>query len=404
MNNNIDDVYSSGLCSGCGMCSAICPRNAITMSFNQEGFYSPQIDAALCIDCGICRKTCSGLDNDIFQSHSPIICYSAINKDEIELKEASSGAVSIELMRQCIENGYKVAGVAYDAKAERAITKIASADSELYQFRGSKYFQSETQLAFEEIISDKSNQKYAIFGTPCQINAFAKAAKFRNDRDKYILVDVFCHGCPSINLWDKYLELKKNEYGTSEFNDIRFRSKTHGWHEFCFDFIQSNTIHSSSKYSDPFYELFFGMDCMNEACYDCFSRSSLACPDIRLGDFWGWQFDNNTKGVSAVVVMTEAGEKLMADISEKFSLTKFPFNEVIAAQSYGKSHTPNNTHRIALLKALCGDNSLNVILKNYRNILPPAKRLRDSLKNLAKRMPNSLYLKVKKKLHKREEL
>jgi len=96
------------------------------------------------------------------------------NKNSDELKTATSGAVSAELMKECIKQGYKVLGVAYDYSKNIAITKIISSIKDIEQFKGSKYFQSFTLDAFYEALRDKSEQKYAVFGTPCQIYAISK--------------------------------------------------------------------------------------------------------------------------------------------------------------------------------------------------------------------------------------
>lgn len=45
-------------CCGCTACYAICPRGAISMMPDEEGFKYPQIDKKKCIGCGMCIKTC----------------------------------------------------------------------------------------------------------------------------------------------------------------------------------------------------------------------------------------------------------------------------------------------------------------------------------------------------------
>ncbi len=229
-------------CTGCGMCAAICPTKAITIKLSKDGFYEPIVNHTTCIECGKCMMTCYKYDQyykkKSYKEDSKISAYSAQNYSSEELESASSGAVSIELMRCCINNGYKVLGVAYDYEKERAVTKIAENVEELEQFKGSKYFQSFTTEAFRKVVQDHSEQKYAIFGTPCQIYAFSKYAEYTKTYDKFLLVDIFCHGCPSFTLWEKYLDNIKNKYSVSKFNEIRFRSKSNTWHEFCFDFIK----------------------------------------------------------------------------------------------------------------------------------------------------------------------
>lgn len=45
-------------CCGCTACVAACPRNAITMEPDEEGFAYPVVDAALCIRCMQCEGAC----------------------------------------------------------------------------------------------------------------------------------------------------------------------------------------------------------------------------------------------------------------------------------------------------------------------------------------------------------
>lgn len=400
--NNINDKNQKNNCTSCGMCSAICPKDAIKIILNDDGFYRPIIDEELCINCGICKKICYKYDENYKEEKLNIspICLSAKNKNREELNNASSGAVSIELMRVCLELGYKVVGVKYDYEKDIAVSKIASTEKELLEFRGSKYFQSYTEETFKEIIRDNSDQKYAIFGTPCQIYAFFKIAELKKMKDKFLLVDIFCHGCPSLKLWTKYLEYIKEKNKISKFESIRFRSKTYLWHEFCFDFRKDNKQFSSKKYNDPFYELFFGIDIMNKACYDCTARSSIVKTDIRLGDFWGWQYDLDKEGVSAVVINSERGKEIFNKVSDKFVTKGFSFEEVIEAQSYGKNHTYNNERRKIVLKDLNSNLSIIDIQKKYRKMLPISKNVNRILKNLSKKFLGDYYIKLRQIKHK----
>ena len=45
-------------CSGCTACYAICPKNAITMESDEEGFLYPSIASCFCIRCYQCIKVC----------------------------------------------------------------------------------------------------------------------------------------------------------------------------------------------------------------------------------------------------------------------------------------------------------------------------------------------------------
>ena len=45
-------------CSGCWACKNICPKSAIDMVSDNEGFKFPQIDKDKCVECGLCLKVC----------------------------------------------------------------------------------------------------------------------------------------------------------------------------------------------------------------------------------------------------------------------------------------------------------------------------------------------------------
>ena len=45
-------------CCGCTACASICAYNAITMTPDSLGFLYPQVNAGLCVNCGLCDKIC----------------------------------------------------------------------------------------------------------------------------------------------------------------------------------------------------------------------------------------------------------------------------------------------------------------------------------------------------------
>ena len=50
--------YSKKQCCGCSGCFSICPKHAITMTDDMEGFKYPVIDYGKCISCLLCQKVC----------------------------------------------------------------------------------------------------------------------------------------------------------------------------------------------------------------------------------------------------------------------------------------------------------------------------------------------------------
>lgn len=45
-------------CCGCTACCAICPKEAISMIEDEEGFKYPYVNAEKCINCCLCLKVC----------------------------------------------------------------------------------------------------------------------------------------------------------------------------------------------------------------------------------------------------------------------------------------------------------------------------------------------------------
>lgn len=399
MKSNVCDNSALRDCTGCGICESVCGAKAITIQLDAEGFYKPVIEEDKCVECGLCKKSCYRYDKQLIQSDKAMTCYAAVNKDENQLRTSSSGGISRVLMEECIRRGYKVFGCAYDVKKNIAKSIVASSIDELNQFYGSKYFQSYTVEGFKEILTDRSEQKYAIFGTPCQIYAFSQTSKYKRKSDNYLLVDIFCHGCPSFNLWKSYLTYTNKITGTSDYSRIVFRSKTHAWHEYCFDFFTKSKQYSSQKTGDPFYELFFGMDAMNAACYDCNSRSSMAYTDIRLGDYWGEKYDTNTKGVSAVVIKSAKGADLFDAVKGKLTWEETTFDHIVQAQSYGKPHTYNVQRRNFLMKKLADGSDIKQTKAQYIKMLPLPIRIKKQVKAVIKHCPKCIYFPIKKLLH-----
>lgn len=79
-------------CCGCTACYAICPKSAISMIEDEEGFEYPQINEEICVRCGMCMKVCpikeakcNGISN---VSNLPIFAHKSTKK----AAEASSWA------------------------------------------------------------------------------------------------------------------------------------------------------------------------------------------------------------------------------------------------------------------------------------------------------------------------
>lgn len=398
MKNINDDSCRS--CTGCSVCSVSCPPNAIKIKLSDDGFYIPFVDEDKCTECGLCKKACYKFDDKLKQGESNVLgTYSAVTTNSDVLKKTSSGGISEVLAKALLNKGYKVLGCCYNYEKDIAETIGIDSQEELQKMRGSKYFQSSVEDAFKQALLDKSNQKYAIFGTPCQIYAISKYLEGREKRKNFILIDLFCHGTPSLNLWSKYADMVKEKMSVDSFDTIEFRSKVRGWHKFCFKFTKGQKVYISPPARDAFYTIFFDKSAFNRACYDCKLRNTTQYTDIRLGDFWGYRYDTDKKGVSAVVACSKQGNDLILKFNENARVLNVTFNEMIKGQSYGRTHAIDEINRAFTLDLLKSDKKMDYIMVEYYSRWPLDKKVKFSFKNIIKRMPLSITGRLKSIYH-----
>lgn len=371
-------------CTSCQMCAAICSRNAITIRLNGDGFYRPYVDEGKCTDCGLCTKVCYKYDNEVRVTTAEILgrieVHSAQHLSESLLTKVTSGGVADVLAKELIDQGYVCIGVTYNNDNHRAEHIIASTIDETDAFRGSKYIQSYCFDAFRELVKNVRAKKYAVFGLPCHIYAINKFLTLRNLRENCILVDLFCHGCPSMHVWTKYEQDIRKQVGKSHLNNVQFRSKVRGWGIYHVAAeVDGKSAFVSTPKNDEFYSLFFSDLALNDSCSDCKLRSTMEYTDIRLGDFWGKKYLNDRKGVSAVVINTERGKLVFYAIKDRFKTEKSSMKEVLEEQSYGKVYSPDLTLRKMMLDYLRDQNkSLKEIEDWYykkQGLVPNLKRL-----------------------------
>ncbi len=359
---NILDKSAIRECTSCQICAIICAHNAIHIELNEDGFYRPLVDYDICTDCGLCTKLCYKFDKNIKLTIKEQLAktqlYAAWSNNDDVVKNTTSGGIGDLLACQLQKNGYKIVGCVYNEDKVRAEHRIAISEDERMSFRGSKYIQSYTYDALKEIVANCRMEKYAIFGTPCQIYSLSKLVALKNVRDNFFFVDLYCHGCPSLFTWTKYQQFIKNKKHINKFDQVIFRSKVRGWGSYVTEFkCNGKTVFKSTLGKNSFYELFFSDQVLNEACNKCLLRSTHEYTDIRLGDFWGKKFLNNQRGVSAVSVISERGKHFFEYIKEMdVFIDRCDYGEFLPFQSWGKVHNPNVHLREALLSSLKDSN------------------------------------------------
>lgn len=356
---------SGRYCTGCGVCSTVCPRDAISVGLNLKGFLEASADDGLCIDCGKCVDVCSKYAGSGDVSYLDLIkekgrVYMAFSRNDSARHISSSGGIGPEISKKFLALGYTICGACYDAKNSRVEHWLAHTEDELTGFIGSKYLQSFTTKAFSGLVPDR---KYVIFGTPCQIYALRRKARLEKIEQNVLLIDFFCHGVPSCLLWNNYIEYVKKSRKTGEVKAVSFRDKKHGWHDYSMTIEGNHKNYTGRKHKDLFYHFYLSNVCLNEECYQCSLRLGNVYSDIRLGDFWGKKYGQDKKGISLVTVNTEKGFEALEFIKNNIILEEAEAEDLLEAQPVRRIAVPEK--REAVMEALKAGKSLWNIYWRY---------------------------------------
>ena len=147
------------LCCGCGACSAICPKNAITIVEDQYGFLYPEIKSNLCVNCGKCKFVCN-FQNPT-QNNTLKEAYVAVTNNTEIFNSTSGGAFSS--LAKCVlnENGV-VYGCELAKENNKFIAKHISISeiNFLQKLQGSKYIQSNMNNVYNLVQNDLLKEKF----------------------------------------------------------------------------------------------------------------------------------------------------------------------------------------------------------------------------------------------------
>lgn len=295
--------------------------------------------------------------------------YACQNKISEERLNSSSGAVFPLIARYILSENGVVYGAAYDDKF--CVKHIRVTDtSELDQLYGSKYVFSDFNI-FQDVLRDLDSGKNVLFvGTPCQVNGLCSFLK--KEYSNLFLIDFVCHGCPSKDIWKKYIEsLKRGR----TIKKITFRDKTEGWENYKFTILYDNGDKYSVHHGADLYMYGFSSNLiLRRACFSCKSKGQEhRKSDITIGDLWGASdlapnlYDN--KGTSILIINTQKGEAILDSINSGLLIQDVDIDKAISINwAYLKPVTPSKYYEKFFTEL--GDNK-NIIslLKKYKFLI-----------------------------------
>jgi acetyltransferase-like isoleucine patch superfamily enzyme/coenzyme F420-reducing hydrogenase beta subunit len=329
-------VYKNKIdCCGCNACTVVCPKHCITMPNDEEGFFYPVIDTDVCIDCGLCEKTCPTItkNKDNVERYDKPLVYAAYNtNNDIRIDSTSGGIFSALANKMFVMNGY-VGGAVYNE--DHTVKHIVTNNKELLpELRSSKYLQSYTDTLYTDIKKLlKEGEKVLVCATPCQIAALYNVLK--KDYDNLITCDFICRGVNSPKVFQSYMNMLERHYG-AKTNKIKFKAKQWGWHNFS---MRVNFANGKEYCKDRWHDLFFigylqKGNFARPSCYDCQFKGFPQKADITLADFWGIETIDPSmdqdKGTSLVMINSEKGKRFFDELKGTIVSKQFTMEQAAA--------------------------------------------------------------------------
>ena len=367
-------------CYGCYACRQICPKTAIVMKADQEGFEYPVINEALCVHCDLCKKVCPSENPQ--QLLEPRKTFALVQREDI-LKKSSSGGAFYTLLLLLKDNSV-VYGCAWKNRSQAVILRTEKTEA-FESFRKSKYVQSAVGDSYWNAKEDLEAGTQVFFvGTPCQIAGLKQF--LGKDYENLLAVDLICHGVPSSKVLEFYL--RDAEKDSNPINSIDFRHKKCVKGEWNSKLAllgyqngkQKETDYDSSAFLRGYDNgLFF-----RPSCSVCAFASDKRVSDITIGDYWGGELQgfNPHKGSSLVLCNTKKGLAFCDKIEEKAAITLVDYSYAAAHNARLRSPDKGNVNRAAFFERLEKGESFTKIVQSYAPRVPGWKKVGHRIKTL----------------------
>lgn len=239
-----------------------------------------------------------------------------------EVMKSSSGGAFIALCRAFERKhaGQVVfCGAAFDEKLN-VVHSCVKTVMECEIFKGSKYVKSRCdfrKLEFEKYIEAG---KYILFsGTPCQVFSLNQYIKNHElPRDRFLTIDVICHGTPKVEFWNAYKTWLENK-NKSALVAYSFRYKLEGWKAYpAFAQFENKKVIVNTAETSVYSKMHMERYSISKGCFSCPFSKEERISDITLGDYWGVEHVfpevKYKSGVSLMIVHSDQGVEIVEKI------------------------------------------------------------------------------------------
>ena len=304
---NMPQLAAHDRCTGCGACSSGCPKGAIRMAPDREGFLYPEVTDG-CVQCGHCAHVCP-VQKQREHRTAPQV-FAVWSRDESVRQASTCGGAFSALAEYVLEGGGVVFGAALDENLRVVHTAVKNVH-DLSRLRGMKPVQSDTGDAYQQVRLYLDQGRQVLFsGTPCQVDGLYRYLWEHPER--LLTCDVACGGVCSPGVWAQLVKsmayVKQHRPTAVELcgkltgdRERRFRVKFEG----------------GGRYDAPMGKCELGRGIarrlfMRPACHRCAYATTDRPGDVTLGDFSGGSFapEEKKSGVSMLLINTAKGAQV----------------------------------------------------------------------------------------------
>ena len=343
-------------CCACRACSSVCTKGAISFVEDKYGFWFPNIDEKLCVNCSKCVSVCNFHNDSVEYRKQPVKGYAASLCDKERIMNSTSGGVFMAIAEWILDKGGCVFGCVWDDNMN-AVHVCAESMEQVLPMQGSKYVQSNVGNTYAEVKKKLLEDRYVLFsGTPCQVAALKSYLGW--EYEKLITMDLVCHGVPSNRLFHQFLAQQEKRF-KGKVTDFHFRHKSPDWlYSRVWMEIQrgKRKIHKALLLVESPYSMMYSGK--NQISRESCSHCKYACPqrggDLTIGDYWGYKKEDINfeykDGLSCILV----NNPKMLPVLEELNLTK----QEVSIESI----IENNAH---LMRPSCKHEKRDYVLETF---------------------------------------
>lgn len=381
--DSVQSVKDAKNCCGCGICSAVCPRQVISMEITARTGKTEPVIGDACVDCGVCLQLCpqaetlaapegrTGTEGEGLQK--PLQSLTLRSTKKGLLQNATSGAfvttlVQYLLEKECYTTAFLVKEHAY---ADVVQTSACREVTRLERTQKSRYIQVAHTDEVRYLIAHPEEQVIVV-GTPCYLKGLEKVLKrFRLNRENYLLIGLFCDKTMTANVWDYF----QTVFAQGKLSEMDFRNKkAGGWPGDVCLYLEDGTEMVLPRKERMDVKEYF----MPECCLGCMDKLNPFA-DISVGD--DYIHGKDQLGANTVLVRTERGEQIWEQCKELFEWENVAFEQVLKSQHMdGRQKTMQNNlpqlkKKLALGQSRAYDEIQKELSEKRRKAKNPVRRV-----------------------------